>query len=224
MDFAGPSWPVVRQPLRNQTLPSGTDSVNVPETDRTAVDFQTSDNVDIANQDLTDTFVNAPVKTVAVETDVALQLIDQSPVQFDEIVFADLIAAHAQRLDLATLTADGSGNSIVGVHNVPNIQSLAVADTTLTGLYSALADAIQRVHTKRFQPPTAIAMHPRRWGWLLSAAATNDRCSRLRATRSTPPVSLSASTAKPSSAKYRACPSASTPTSRSPPVAATRTP
>ena len=38
----------------------------------------------------------------------------------------------------------------------------------IQGVYSAIANAIQTVHTTRFLPPEVIVMHPRRWGWFLS--------------------------------------------------------
>ena len=42
-------------------------------------------------------------------------------------------------------------------------------------MYSAIANAVQTVHTRRFAAPDAIVMHPRRWGWLLSLLDTNNR-------------------------------------------------
>jgi hypothetical protein len=58
----------------------------------TKVEVQTADAAAVASQDLTDTSVTAPVRTLAGQQDVSLQLLEQSPVGFDEIVFADLIA------------------------------------------------------------------------------------------------------------------------------------
>jgi hypothetical protein len=42
-------------------------------------------------------------------------------------------------------------------------------------VYSAIANAIQTVHTSRFLPPEVIVMHPRRWGWFLSLLDQQDR-------------------------------------------------
>jgi HK97 family phage major capsid protein len=42
-------------------------------------------------------------------------------------------------------------------------------------LYSKIADAVQRIHTLRFMPPTVIVMHPRRWAWLLAATDSTGR-------------------------------------------------
>jgi HK97 family phage major capsid protein len=157
-------------------LPAGTDSINLPKlATGTATAFQTADNVDIENTDLTDTFVSAPVKTIAGEQDLSLQLLDQSPIAFDQVVFADLIASHAVTLDKAVISGDGSGNGIVGVHHTQGIQSLTCPAVTLPAVYGTLANAIQKVHDTRFLPPTGIVMHPRRWGWLLSLLDDNQR-------------------------------------------------
>ncbi|MGO9103064.1 MAG: hypothetical protein ACLP9Y_27855, partial [Mycobacterium sp.] len=40
---------------------------------------------------------------------------------------------------------------------------------------AVIAGGIQLIHTSRFLPPTAIFMHPRRWGWLLSLLDDNQR-------------------------------------------------
>ncbi|WP_162877661.1 phage major capsid protein [Mycobacterium persicum] len=152
-----------------QPLPSGADSINVPKlATGTTTAFQTADNANVSNTDLTDTFVSAPVKTIAGEQDVALQLIDQSPINFDQVVVNDLVAAHAATLDQAVISSDGSGNRILGVHSTASIQTLTVSAPTLPAVYSGIADAIQRVHNARYLAPDAIVMHPRRWGWLLS--------------------------------------------------------
>ena len=124
---------------------------------------------------MTDTFVTAPVVTIAGEQDVSLQLIDQSPIAFDEVVFEDLTAAHAAVLDQGVIFGTGANQTLTGVHASANIQTITVASQSLVAIYAALANAIQLVHTARFQPPTVIVMHPRRWGWLMSLLDTTQR-------------------------------------------------
>jgi len=65
----------------------------------TAVGVQTADNQPVVDVDLTDTFINAPVRTISGKQAVAIQLIDQSPIAFDDLVFRDLVAAHAAQTD-----------------------------------------------------------------------------------------------------------------------------
>jgi len=154
---------------QRQTLPGGTDSINVPKMlTGTAVAVQSADNQPVQQTDLTDTFINAPVRTISGQQGVSIQLIDQSPIAFDDVVFRDLTAAHAAVLDTQTIRGSGSGGEVLGVLNTPGITSVAASAVTVAGVYSALANAVQTVHTTRFLPPEVIVMHPRRWGWFLS--------------------------------------------------------
>lgn len=162
--------------VQRQPLPGGTDSINIPKLlTGTEVDVQENDNDTVANVDLSDTFINAPVRTIAGAQGVAIQLIDQSPIAFDDVVFRDLTAAHAAKTDQQVLGGAGTNGQILGVDKTPGIGTIGVTNVTIQGVYSAIADAIQRVHTNRFLPPEVIVMHPRRWGWLLSLLDKDDR-------------------------------------------------
>lgn len=162
--------------VTNQPLPGGTDSINIPKVlSGTATAVQTADNAAIADTDLTDTSVNAPVRTIAGHQDVAIQLLDQSPVNFDQVVFSDLVADYATKVDQQVISGTGSSGQVLGIRGTAGIETVAVADADVRLLYAKLADAVQRVHTLRFQPPTVIAMHPRRWAALLAATDTNGR-------------------------------------------------
>jgi len=170
--------------VQRQPLPGGTDSINIPKLlTGTAVGMQT-DNQDVTEVDLTDTFVNAPVRTIAGQQGLAIQLIDQSPIAFDDVVFRDLVAAHAAAVDQQVLQGDGTGGlgpgnqaggQVLGVDYTPGILTVAAATVDIQGVYSAIANAIQQVHTTRFLPPEVIVMHPRRWGWFLSLLDTTQR-------------------------------------------------
>lgn len=162
--------------VQRQPLPGGTDSINIPKIlTGTAVGVQTADNQTVTDVDLTDTFINAPVRTISGQQGVAIQLIDQSPIAFDDVVFRDLVAAHAAATDQQVLDGSGSAGQVLGVDFTPGIQTVAVDSVNIQGVYSAIANAIQLVHTKRFLPPEVIVMHPRRWGWFQSLLDTADR-------------------------------------------------
>ena len=162
--------------VQRQPLPGGTDSINIPKLlTGTAVGIQTADNTPVTQTDLTDTFINAPVCTIAGQQGVSIQLIDQSPIAFDDIVFRDLVAAHAGLTDTQCFHGSGTGGQVLGVDFTPGIQSVTVSAVTTQGVYSAIANAIQLIHTTRFQPPDAIVMHPRRWGWFLSLLDSQQR-------------------------------------------------
>jgi HK97 family phage major capsid protein len=162
--------------VQRQPLPGGTDSINIPKLlTGTSVAVQTADNTPVAKVDLTDTFINAPVRTISGEQGVAIQLIDQSPIAFDDVVFRDLVAAHAAATDLQVIKGAGTNGEVLGVTQTPNILTVPATAVTTQGVYSALANAIQQVHSTRFLPPEVIVMHPRRWGWFLSLLDGNQR-------------------------------------------------
>jgi HK97 family phage major capsid protein len=161
---------------QRQTLPGGTDSINVPKMlTGTTVGLQTADNTTVSETNLSDTFINAPVRTISGQQGVAIQLIDQSPIAFDDVVFRDLVAAHAAVLDQQVISGSGASGQVLGVVNTPSIISIASAGVTVANIYSAIANAVQSIHTQRFLPPEVIVMHPRRWGFFLSLLDTQQR-------------------------------------------------
>jgi HK97 family phage major capsid protein len=156
--------------VQRQPLPGGTDSLNLPKVlSGTSTAIQTADNTPVSDVDLTDTYINAPVRTISGQQGVAIQLLDQSPIAFDDLVFRDLIADYASQLDKQCLYGSGTNGQVLGVSNTPNIGTvnLSGAPSTQT-VYSAIANAIQQIHSTRFQPPEVVVMHPRRWGWFLA--------------------------------------------------------
>lgn len=164
--------------VNNQPLPPGTDSINIPKVATgTATAVQTADNGAVQETDLTDTFINAPVRTIAGQQDVAIQLLDQSPVSFDEVIFRDLVADYATKVDLQVISGSGSSGQVTGVRATSGITTVTYTDATPTvaKLYSKVADAVQRVHTLRYMSPTVIVMHPRRWAYLMAASDSNGR-------------------------------------------------
>ena len=162
--------------VQRQSLPGGTDSINIPKLlTGTATGVQTADNTPVVDVDLTDTFINAPVRTIAGAQGVSIQLIDQSPIAFDDVVFRDLVAAHAATTDQQVISGTGLNGQVLGVDATPGILTVPAAAVTIQGVYSAIANAVQTVHTTRFLPPEVIVMHPRRWGWFLSLLDTQQR-------------------------------------------------
>ncbi|MFF9238391.1 phage major capsid protein [Streptomyces sp. NPDC014776] len=162
--------------VTSQPLPPGTDSINIPKVATgTATAVQTADNAAVQETDLTDDFVTAPVRTIAGQQDVAIQLLDQSPVSFDEVIFRDLVADYATKLDVQVISGSGSSGQVTGVRSTSGIVTISASTATVQAIYSKLADAVQRVHTGRFMPPTVIVMHPRRWAWFLAAVDTQNR-------------------------------------------------
>ena len=164
--------------VQNQPLPSGTDSINIPIVSTgTATAIQTADNGSVQETDLADSSVVAQVRTIAGQQDLAIQLLDQSPVNFDEVIFRDLTADYATKVDAQVISGLGSSGQVKGLLSASNTIGVTYTDTspTVQELYSKLADAVQQMHTGRFRPPTVIVMHPRRWAWFLTALDSQNR-------------------------------------------------
>lgn len=164
--------------VRPLTLPPGTDSINVPKVATgTAVGVQTADAAAVTSQDLTDTYVNAPVRTLAGQQDIALQLLDQSPAGFDEIVFVDLIADYNQKLDIQCWNGSGANGQFKGLLNVSGINSVTWTDTTptLPEMYAPMMQALSQSATKRKMMPSAVFLTPARWFWMASQLDSQNR-------------------------------------------------
>ncbi|HRD60457.1 MAG TPA: phage major capsid protein [Nocardioides sp.] len=159
-------------------LPGGTDSINIPKiaTGTTAV-IQTADNQAVSETDLTDAAVTAGVKTIAGQQDVAVQLLDQSPLSFDEVIMRDLLADYTKNLDIQVINGSNGSGQVKGILGATGINAVTYTDTspTVAELYPKLADAVNQAATGSGTMATAIVMHPRRWAWFLTALDTTNR-------------------------------------------------
>jgi len=185
-DFVPPLWMVsefvelaragriVADNVRQLALPTGTDSINLPRlATGTAVAEQATQNTAVQNTDATTSSVTAAVATIAGQQVVSVQLLEQSPINMDDVLLADLAADYAIKLD--TFVINNNAANKVGLLNVSGINAVAITATTATGLYAAIANGIQLINTNRFMPATKIFMHPRRWASLLAAVDTAGR-------------------------------------------------
>ncbi len=166
---------------RPSDVPPGTDSINIPKVlTGTAVAPQAQQNTGIQQTDLTTASVSSPVVTTAGGQTVSLQLIEQSPLNIDEIVLEDLAADYAMKLNTQVVSGPGTGGTVTGILALAGTQAVTWTQATpalggVGGLYSKTANGIQLVHTTRFLPPDAIVMHPRRWGWATAQSDANGR-------------------------------------------------
>lgn len=164
--------------VRNVPLPGGTDTINIPIiTGGAATAAQTADNAAVASTDMTTSFASAPVRTIAGQQDIALQFLEQSPLAFDEIVFADLLADYNEKADTQALSGAGTSGTLKGVTSVSGTTAVTYTDTTPTvpELFPKGADTLQQVATARKRVPNAWIMHPRRWFWMTAALDPNGR-------------------------------------------------
>lgn len=175
VELARPGRPLANA-VTNASLPPGTDSLNIPKMlTGTKTGAQTADNTNVVSQDITDTSITAPVRTIAGQQDVARQTIDQSPIAFDQIIFRDLVADYAAQVDAQVIAGTGTNGTILGILGTEGVITVPVGALTIQGVYSAMANAIQQIHGARHMPPQAIFMHPRRWGFFQSLLDSTNR-------------------------------------------------
>lgn len=187
-DFVPPMWMVndyvelartarpTADRVRNETLPTGTDQVNVPKiVTGTAVAEQATQNTAVQNTDATTGSVAANVATLAGQQVIPVQLIEQSPLNMDSILLADLAADYAAKVDLFVLNNNATNKKGLLQETGTNAITYTSGSPTPALLYSKIADAIQQVTTNRFLPPDTIVMHPRRWASLLAAVDSAGR-------------------------------------------------
>jgi HK97 family phage major capsid protein len=144
----------------------------------TLVSSQTSQNQSVTSQDVTSTDLAINVQTIAGFTDISYQSIDRGHL-IDEVIFSDLMGAYGSELERQAFRGSGASGQHVGILSTTNpatITSVPVATVDNLKLVSKqLADAVQRVGSNRFTSPSYIAMHPRRWGAILSTTDTTNR-------------------------------------------------
>lgn len=168
--------------VHNLPLPSGTDSINIPKVNTgTSAAIQTADAAAVSSTDLTDTSVSGGVKTIAGQQDVALQLLDQSPIAFDEVIFQDLTRAYNVALDKQVLSgSDGSGQ-VKGILTMSGTNAVTYTDATPTGpelwpfLMGAISQASYAAGGHFDLTSCAFVLHPRRWFWLMGQLDGNSR-------------------------------------------------
>ena len=92
---------VIAPLCRNMPVPPGTDTIKLPKIKLgTEVAPQIADNAGVASRDIESEYVEAAVKTLAGQEDVAIQLIEQSPGQvFDRVVQEDLLADYNLKVE-----------------------------------------------------------------------------------------------------------------------------
>ena len=159
-------------------LPGGTDSINFPAiTTGTGQAAQASQNSALQETNIVTATVTAPVTTIGGIQDLSVQLIEQSPIAMDTVLFADLAAAHAQAVGNAVINGTGSSGTLEGFVNADTVNTITYTDASPTAAETVakIADGIQQVATSRFLPADAIVMHPRRWYALASGGDGSQR-------------------------------------------------
>lgn len=163
---------------RTMPLPGGTDSVRFPKvTTGTAVAIQTADNAALTETDLVATTVTAPVVTIGGIQDVALQLIEQSPMNITDLVLGDLAADYSRKLDAQVINGSGASGQALGILNTSSITATTYTDATPTAveMYPFIVDNIRDVYNARFLGGSVLVWNPRLWFFFVKALDASNR-------------------------------------------------
>lgn len=161
--------------VRSLGLPRDGMTVNISRiTTGSAVAVQASENDAVQETNIDDTLLTVNVNTYAGQQDVSRQALERGT-GIDEVVFADLAADYAAKLDTAIISGDGTGGTHLGILSTTGIQTVGANTATIAALYPKIADAVQKVNSNRYLPATVVYMHPRRWGWFTAQLDSGDR-------------------------------------------------
>jgi HK97 family phage major capsid protein len=146
---------VVADRVTKSPLPPGADSINIPKVNQATLTApQGAQGGAVASRDLTTLMCTSPVITIAGQSDVALQLIEQTPINFDEVIYTDLLADLAQKIDVQVLSGIGpTVGQLTGMLNVvgTNAITFTSASPTVPLLYPYFAQATTAV-ANNFNP------------------------------------------------------------------------
>jgi len=182
--------------VQNMPLPGGIDVINLPKiTVGSQTGIQAAPGGAVTSVDIQTSTVSAAVKTIAGQEDIAMQLLEQSPLAMDNVIFDDLTRDYDQRLDQQILFGNGTAGLTTGQHlgvlNVPGatsntlgtqasyvtVASTVFHDTSTVGTqYRSILNGVNQIETLRFAPATAMWVHPRRANsWRYAAVDTQGR-------------------------------------------------
>jgi HK97 family phage major capsid protein len=177
---------------RQMPLPPGTDNINIPRiTLGTGTGPQTADGGPVPSRDIQDNSVSAPVRTIAGQQDIAIQLLDQSPISIDEIIFQDLGEDYNMQVDGQTLVGSGTAGQITGIYPggaISSSQQVVVQNGNTnasqtwvsnggsgTTLFVSSAQLMSQLSRARMMPPDHWIWNPTLWYLLLSTLDSQNR-------------------------------------------------
>ena len=167
--------------LTNETLPEGVSSIKIPQiTTGTLTSLQGGNNAAATTRDIVTAYITSNVETAAGYNDVSIQLIEQSPINMDAIIFGDLTKDLALTINTqVTSNNAGTSNTLKGLvyQGINTGTSVTWTETTpdAVGLVSALGKALAAVSNNRYQDAEAIIMSPSTWYSLTALVDSTNR-------------------------------------------------
>jgi HK97 family phage prohead protease/HK97 family phage major capsid protein len=178
-EFAGTprATRVVAELVGSKPLPRGVDAVPIPRaTAGAAVGMQNPGGGAVQETDMTTTSVQLPIRTVAGQTDAALQILEQGP-NFDELLFADLMEDFDEKLEAQLINGSGAAGQLLGILQITGLNAVTYTDAspTVPEFYPKAADGVNRIHTNRKRMAQVHLLHGRRWNWMMAALDAQSR-------------------------------------------------
>ena len=166
--------------VTKMALPAGTDSINIPRiTTGSSTAAQSADNAALSSTDMVSGTVTAAVQTIGGYEDVAVQLVDQSPLAggLDRLIFADLAADYARALNTQVVSNnDGTSGNLKGLINAAgNTITWTEASPTAANGLKAVGQALSTLAKNRYANTEAIIVPAEFWYWLSSSVDSSNR-------------------------------------------------
>lgn len=159
-------------------LPDTGMSVIIPRiTTASAAGVQATENSTVTTQDVAETDLTVPVRTLAGYLPVSRQAIERAAYD-DRVLFEDLTARYWALLDTQCINGSGSSGQILGVLGTSSISTSTASTATVAGVWPKIADVIQQVNSAMGgigYVADKIIMHPRRWGFFEAALDSSNR-------------------------------------------------
>ena len=138
---------------------------------------QATENTSVSSTDEVWGNVTVNVATVAGQQDVSRQSLERGTPGIDSLIYMDLAGAYGVAVDAQVLSGSGSSGQVLGVLNTSGVNQATAfgAAATAATFYTKVAGQLNAVETTRFLAPDHIAMHPRRWNWLVGQTDSSGR-------------------------------------------------
>ncbi len=189
-DFAWPLWLIedfataprpeacVSRLAPTFPLPVGPQSINLPRwTTGTSTGVDVPGSAPGPGRDIVDAAVTSEVVTIAGNSDVPIQMIEQSPLAapFDRLIFADLRSDYVYQLESQILSGTGTSNfQLVGI--LPSTPSIAFSGAAVaTTMFPYLGQLIAYISKARRIHMQGWMMTASRLAWLATSEDTSNR-------------------------------------------------
>ncbi|MEW6583258.1 MAG: phage major capsid protein [Actinomycetota bacterium] len=163
--------------LRRLPLPDNTDEVNIPRIVASSTTGMYSDVQQVTESNWTTAMVRVPRRTVAGQVTMPIAALDSTPMAFDELVFGDLLADKANRVEAQCFDGTGAGEDVLGILNTGGINTVTYTDATPTfpELWPKIWGCVDAIEQARKRTPDGIWFASRRYNWIAAQLDAQNR-------------------------------------------------